>query len=57
MRHLPATDLTFTLNGSFPRQRTHTPDPLLPVDSSEVQRQVSKWSSRSARLLTDSKSA
>jgi len=25
--HLPATDLTFTLNGSFPRQRTHTPDP------------------------------
>jgi hypothetical protein len=28
-------------------------DPMLPVDTSEVQRQVSKWSSRSARLLTD----
>jgi hypothetical protein len=28
---------------------------MLPVDPSEVQRRVSKWSSRSARLLTDSR--
>ncbi|MBU1264300.1 MAG: hypothetical protein KJ946_06740 [Gammaproteobacteria bacterium] len=32
-------------------------DPLLPVDPSEVQRQVSKWSSRSTRPVTDSTSA
>jgi len=32
-------------------------DPMLSVDPSKVQRQVSKWSSRSARLLTDSRSA
>jgi hypothetical protein len=30
---------------------------MLPVDTSEVQRQESKWSSRSALLLTDSRSA
>jgi len=30
---------------------------MLPVDPSEVERQVSKWSSRSAHLLTDSRSA
>lgn len=45
------------LNGRFSKTATHPFDPMLSVDPSEVQRLVSKWSSRSARLLTDSRSA
>lgn len=36
---------------------THTIDPLLPVDTSDVKRRVTVWSGRSVQYLTGSSSA
>ncbi|MFM0593808.1 hypothetical protein, partial [Paraburkholderia dilworthii] len=43
-------------DGNFLRWRTHTPDPLLPVEPSRVQGQVSETSSRSVLPFVDEKS-
>jgi hypothetical protein len=49
-----AVDLELNSNGRIPYCRTHLPDPLLPVEPLEIQRQVSEWSCRPVQLLTDS---
>ena len=46
-----------TSNGRCQRRRMSATDPLLPFEQSEVQRQVSDWSSRPTKSLNDNLSA
>ncbi|MBI3431030.1 MAG: hypothetical protein HY018_02310 [Hydrogenophilales bacterium] len=50
-------DAAGCFNGRFRQWRGTAPDPLPPVAPSKLQRQVSKWSCRPERFLTDRGSA
>lgn len=54
MARIPAARPRVYSNGSFSFGRTAASAPLRPVEASEVQRQVSKWTSHSARPPKDS---
>lgn len=51
-----AVDAVLSLNGSFGHRRGTAPDPLLTFALSSVERQVTKYSSLSKRLLNDKSS-
>ena len=53
MRQLPAALPLMAVNDRLRQQLRMAPDPELPVELSEVQRQLSEWSGRTGRQPSD----